>query len=219
MPTVIVEGDKSFEVPTGKKLVLGIEDAGIDILHRCGGFARCTSCRVAFLSGEPTEIGEAERATLEEKGLVGQFRLSCQIRVAEEDMDVIVPGRASAQGIPGRRSPTGLTLWQGVRRGDNRPRLRHPNVPVVKITLDDFLKENLMRIAATIARSLLGLIFTVFGLNGFLHFIPTRRPPRRWPVSSRACLEPLTIWCQCFSSRSRAACSSSPTAMCLWRSP
>jgi putative oxidoreductase len=30
-----------------------------------------------------------------------------------------------------------------------------------------------MRIAALIARILLGLIFFVFGLNGFLHFIPT----------------------------------------------
>ena len=29
-----------------------------------------------------------------------------------------------------------------------------------------------MRIAALIARILLGLIFFVFGLNGFLHFIP-----------------------------------------------
>ena len=30
-----------------------------------------------------------------------------------------------------------------------------------------------MRIAALIARILLGLVFFVFGLNGFLHFIPT----------------------------------------------
>ena len=37
MPTVTVEGEKSFEVETGKKLVLAIEDAGIDIMHRCGG--------------------------------------------------------------------------------------------------------------------------------------------------------------------------------------
>ena len=34
-----------------------------------------------------------------------------------------------------------------------------------------------MRIAATIARYLLGLAFTVFGLNGFLHFIPQPAPP------------------------------------------
>jgi putative oxidoreductase len=34
-----------------------------------------------------------------------------------------------------------------------------------------------MRIAAVIARYLLGLIFVVFGLNGFLHFIPMGPPP------------------------------------------
>lgn len=35
-----------------------------------------------------------------------------------------------------------------------------------------------MKIASTIARFLLGAIFTVFGLNGFLHFIPaTPMPP------------------------------------------
>jgi putative oxidoreductase len=33
-----------------------------------------------------------------------------------------------------------------------------------------------MRIAAMIARLLLGLIFLVFGLNGFLHFIPMPPP-------------------------------------------
>jgi uncharacterized membrane protein YphA (DoxX/SURF4 family) len=33
-----------------------------------------------------------------------------------------------------------------------------------------------MRITATIARYLLGLLFTVFGLNGFLHFLPMKMP-------------------------------------------
>ena len=33
-----------------------------------------------------------------------------------------------------------------------------------------------MKIAALIARLLLGLIFVVFGLNGFLHFIPGPMP-------------------------------------------
>src|ERR1700758_1630658 len=33
-----------------------------------------------------------------------------------------------------------------------------------------------MKIASMIARLLLGLIFLVFGLNGFLHFIPSRPP-------------------------------------------
>ena len=39
-----------------------------------------------------------------------------------------------------------------------------------------------MRILATIIRILLGLIFVVFGLNGFLHFIPT--PPMSGPAVS-----------------------------------
>jgi len=44
-------------------------------------------------------------------------------------------------------------------------------------------QETQMKIAATIARYLLGLIFLVFGLNGFLHFIPMP-PPRALRRSS-----------------------------------
>ena len=105
MPTVTVEGEKSFEVPSGKKLVLAIEDAGIDILHRCGGNARCTTCRVAFTAGEPTEINAAERETLEEDGLLGQFRLSCQVYVGSEDMTIRVDKRAHIAGIPAGDRP------------------------------------------------------------------------------------------------------------------
>ena len=38
-----------------------------------------------------------------------------------------------------------------------------------------------MKIAATISRYLLGLVFLVFGLNGFLHFIPV--PPPKDPLA------------------------------------
>jgi putative oxidoreductase len=38
-----------------------------------------------------------------------------------------------------------------------------------------------MKIATTIARYLLGFIFTVFGLNGFFHFIP--QPPVAEPLA------------------------------------
>lgn len=34
-----------------------------------------------------------------------------------------------------------------------------------------------MKLTATICRYLLGLLFLVFGLNGFLHFIPQPPPP------------------------------------------
>src|SRR5207248_2711510 len=38
------------------------------------------------------------------------------------------------------------------------------------------IKQTNMKIITVIARFLLGLIFLVFGLNGFLHFIPSSPP-------------------------------------------
>ncbi len=99
MPTVTIEGQTPFEVESGKKLTLAIEDSGYDLLHRCGGQARCTTCKVHFLSGEPSEMNPAERETLEEDGLLGQYRLSCQVRVTQ-DMTLDPPERASVRGIP-----------------------------------------------------------------------------------------------------------------------
>ncbi len=81
MPKVEVEGRGTFEVPVGKKLVLALEDNGVDILHRCGGNARCTTCRVEVLEGDAGPMSEAEKALLEAKGLEGQFRISCLVRV------------------------------------------------------------------------------------------------------------------------------------------
>lgn len=104
MPSVTVEGEKTFEVEPGTKLVLAIEDAGIDIMHRCGGNARCTTCRVQIVAGEPAPMQELERERLAREASLGpDIRLACQIRV-ESDLTVQVLGRASAQGVtPGPR--------------------------------------------------------------------------------------------------------------------
>src|SRR5688500_3848650 len=84
MPKLTVEGFQTVDVDAGKRLVLAIEqDAGVDILHACGGNARCTTCRVEFISGEPSRMTQAEKMKLEEKGLSG-IRLSCQITCDQE---------------------------------------------------------------------------------------------------------------------------------------
>ncbi|WP_406696909.1 2Fe-2S iron-sulfur cluster-binding protein [Singulisphaera sp. Ch08] len=104
MPTVTVEDEKSFEVESGTKLVLAIEDAGIDIMHRCGGNSRCTTCRVQIIAGEPGPMGELEQARLaREASLAADIRLACQIRV-ESDLTIRVLSRAAASGVtPGPR--------------------------------------------------------------------------------------------------------------------
>jgi ferredoxin len=96
MPLISAAGFEAFEEEEGRRLVKALEDHGIDVSHRCGGQARCTTCRVKFLSEEP-EMGEAERSCLEEDGVLGEFRLSCQIRI-DRDMEVEVLMRASEQG-------------------------------------------------------------------------------------------------------------------------
>ena len=107
MPKIQAEtanGLVETDAPDGKKLVLVLEDSGIDILHRCGGNARCTTCRVEILEGEPGEMGELERNRLAmEAELAPNVRLSCQIRV-HNDLKVHVINQASVRGMdPGPR--------------------------------------------------------------------------------------------------------------------
>jgi ferredoxin len=96
MPKLTVEGFTTVDVAAGTRLVRAIEDAGVDILHACGGNARCTTCRVEFISGEPQKMTKAEKTKLEEKGLTG-IRLSCQIR-CEHDMTVRAISRLTGSG-------------------------------------------------------------------------------------------------------------------------
>jgi ferredoxin len=99
MPKLTVEGFDTVDVEEGKRLVLAIEqDAHVDILHACGGNARCTTCRVEFVAGEPARMTKAEKTRMEERGLTG-VRLSCQI-VCDHDMTVRAISRLEGSGRP-----------------------------------------------------------------------------------------------------------------------
>ena len=101
MPRLEVEGAGNFDVKEGKRLVLAIEeDAGMDIMHECGGYARCTTCRVEFLEGEPEDMTQAELAMLVMRNLLGQARLSCQC-LCDRDMKVRVLMTVSSTGARG----------------------------------------------------------------------------------------------------------------------
>jgi ferredoxin len=94
-----VEDVGTFHVPVNKRLVLALEqDAGLDQLHACGGRARCTTCRVVFLAGEPVRSTIAERTVLAAKGVTG-VRLSCQI-LCDRDMHVRAISRLAGSGRP-----------------------------------------------------------------------------------------------------------------------
>jgi ferredoxin len=111
MPKLTVEGIGEFEVPQGKRLVQAlVDEAGTDQLHACGGNARCTTCRVRFVSGEPNKITEAEQETLRERGVKESgVRLSCQI-VCESDMTVELISRLEGSGRSDQGSPVAETI-------------------------------------------------------------------------------------------------------------
>ena len=104
MATILIEGEQAIAAESGRKLVLAIEDAGIDILHRCGGVSKCTTCRVQILDGDAGPMGDAERERLLRDGAFGpDIRLSCQVRV-DGDLSLRVLARASTANMtPGTR--------------------------------------------------------------------------------------------------------------------
>ena len=95
MPKLIVDDFGTFDVPAGKRLVNAlVDEAKVDQLHACGGFARCTTCRVQFVAGEQAGMTTAEKEVLAVKGLAAtpQIRLSCQI-ACDHDMHVKIISR------------------------------------------------------------------------------------------------------------------------------
>jgi ferredoxin len=109
MPKLTVENVGSFDVPQGKRLVNALTDeAKIDQLHACGGNARCTTCRVQFVDGEPEKITQAEKDLLVAKGLTVHpaLRLSCQIQ-CDHDMTVKAISRLAGSGrVDAGKRPT-----------------------------------------------------------------------------------------------------------------
>jgi ferredoxin len=108
MPKLTIEDVGTFEVPNGKRLVNALtQDARTDQLHACGGNARCTTCRVQFVSGEPETMTQAEKDVATARGLLATpgLRLSCQI-LCDHDMTVRVISHFAGSGRKDAGSPT-----------------------------------------------------------------------------------------------------------------
>ncbi|TWT74742.1 2Fe-2S iron-sulfur cluster-binding protein [Allorhodopirellula solitaria] len=106
MPKLTVENVGTFDIPAGKRLISAlIEDAGTDQLHACGGAAKCTTCRVEFIEGEPEKITLAEKELLKVREVSEPgVRLSCQI-ACEDDMNVRLISRLEGSGRKDQGGP------------------------------------------------------------------------------------------------------------------
>jgi ferredoxin len=112
MPQLTIQSIGTFEIPANKRLVNAlIEDAKTDQLHACGGNARCTTCRVKFISGEPEQMTQAEKDVLTAKGVINMpgVRLSCQI-LCDHDMTIEMISRLAGSGRKDAGSPTAADI-------------------------------------------------------------------------------------------------------------
>ena len=114
MPKLTIENGATVDVPEGKRLINALlDEAGLDAMHACGGNARCTTCRVEFVAGEPAKHTKAEKDILAARG-IASGRLSCQI-LCDHDMTVRVLNRVSTSGRPdGGKRPTDAIAPQPV---------------------------------------------------------------------------------------------------------
>ena len=97
MPTLTIDDTTTTTAERGTRLVHAIRAAGIEIGHRCGGKARCTTCRVEVHEGGNDAMTRAEFVRLRDAGLLGEVRLSCQMLV-EDDMSVKVLKTKASEG-------------------------------------------------------------------------------------------------------------------------
>lgn len=110
MAMITLADGTNIDAPNGKRLVLALEDGGVDIMHQCGGNARCTTCRVHILEGEPQRMTAAEKTRLEARGLLGEVRLSCQILLFQDlKLEVINHVSSSGEQDAGPRPAESIT--------------------------------------------------------------------------------------------------------------
>ena len=112
-----VDGDGVRQLPDGvgdqlvagqspRSLVVGVRSS--PPVATAPGNARCTTCRVEFIAGEPSKMTVAEKSVLAAKGLSG-VRLSCQIP-CEGEMSVRAISRLAGSGRPNAGPPPDVNI-------------------------------------------------------------------------------------------------------------
>lgn len=86
---IMINGEKSIEVPSGSSLLSTLSNEKIFLPSACGGGGTCLQCECHVLAGGgealPTEVPNFTRKELKEGA-----RLACQVKV-KQDMEITIP--------------------------------------------------------------------------------------------------------------------------------
>jgi Na+-transporting NADH:ubiquinone oxidoreductase subunit F len=86
---VVINGERTLDMPVGVKLMHGLADAQIFLASACGGGGTCGQCRVQVLSGGGS-ILPTETSLISGREAADHYRLACQVSVKQE-MQIHVP--------------------------------------------------------------------------------------------------------------------------------
>ena len=89
---ILVNDQKTIEVPAGGKLLSALADAGIFVSSACGGGGTCAQCRVKVYEGGG-DILATEKSHINNREAAEGERLSCQVAV-KQNMKIEVPHEA-----------------------------------------------------------------------------------------------------------------------------
>lgn len=82
MPTIhVLDRDRAVDCPPGECVLFALLDAGVNVLHACGGNGYCGTCNVEIVEGlaHLAPPSEAERTVLSKIKRQGEgVRLACQ---------------------------------------------------------------------------------------------------------------------------------------------
>ena len=77
--SIIIDNSLSIPKTAGRSVLELALENNIPMANLCKGNARCSTCRVVLLEGEPPPRNEKEEILAKKLGLPDQVRLSCQL--------------------------------------------------------------------------------------------------------------------------------------------